>query len=232
VKRIPEPELMDAQEQARAYAEADFSEPNELFVEQFRRLCPDRSAGWRILDLGCGPADIPLRLAERYGNARILALDGAQAMLDFGRRALARKPHLVARIELRCERLPSQALQGETFDAVVSNSLLHHLHRPQVLWETVCSCARPGGAVLIMDLMRPALPQEVDRLVADYAADSPEVLQRDFRNSLLAAFSLHEVRQQLRGAGLEPLDVATVSDRHLCVSGFLPVRNRTQPQPV
>ena len=40
IDRTPEPELMDGLEQARAYAEEDFSEPNELFLERFRLLHP------------------------------------------------------------------------------------------------------------------------------------------------------------------------------------------------
>ena len=36
MRRIPEPELMDDAEQAKAYAEADFSEPNQRFLELFR----------------------------------------------------------------------------------------------------------------------------------------------------------------------------------------------------
>ena len=35
MERIPEPDLMSEQEQARAYAEADFSEPHENFVDLF-----------------------------------------------------------------------------------------------------------------------------------------------------------------------------------------------------
>ena len=34
--RMLEPELMDDADQARAYAEADFEEPNRMFVELFR----------------------------------------------------------------------------------------------------------------------------------------------------------------------------------------------------
>ena len=56
-------------------------------------------------------------------------------------------------------------------------------------------------------------------LVAQYAANEPEVLCRDFYNSLLAAFELDEVRQQLELAGLPRLEVRAVSDRHLLVSG-------------
>ncbi len=232
MKRIPETELMDEEDQARAYAEADFCEPNELFVRLFRQLCGDQSVPWKVLDLGCGPAEIALRLAESYPSAQVCAIDGAPAMLAFGHRALAQKPQLAGRVDLRCERLPSTALPREGYDAVVSNSLLHHLHDPRILWDTVRTCARPGAAVLVMDLMRPASPQDVDRLLAEYAADAPPVLRRDFRNSLFAAFSPDEVRQQIRLAGLDQLHVDLVSDRHLSVSGFLHPRNRSHAQPV
>ena len=46
-------------------------------------------------------------------------------------------------------------------------------------------------------------------------------LRRDFRNSLYAAFTPDEVRQQLGFAGLQGLQVGYVSDRHLAVSGRL-----------
>jgi hypothetical protein len=49
----------------------------------------------------------------------------------------------------------------------------------------VREAARPGALVLIMDLMRPPSAVWAESLVATYAADAPEVLRRDFRNSLL-----------------------------------------------
>ena len=219
MKRVPEPELMDDEEQARAYAEADFSEPNERFLELFRPLAP--GGPFRALDLGCGPADITLALARAYPQARIQGLDGAEAMLAFGRHALRADSALAQRVELVCERLPSPRLARAGFDAVLSNSLLHHLKQPEVLWQTLRGCARAGAAVLVMDLARPGSPTAADRLVAEYAADAPEVLRRDFRNSLFAAFTPDEVRAQLVDANLRGLSVAMVSDRHLAVSGRL-----------
>jgi hypothetical protein len=41
MQRIPEPELMDEAEQARAYALADFAEPNERFVACFEATFPE-----------------------------------------------------------------------------------------------------------------------------------------------------------------------------------------------
>lgn len=40
MQRIPEPDLMDDDAQARAYAEADFSEPHENFIALFKQQWP------------------------------------------------------------------------------------------------------------------------------------------------------------------------------------------------
>jgi 16S rRNA G1207 methylase RsmC len=57
---------MDDIEQARAYAEADFDESNTLFVDLFLQHHPDWSADGTMLDLGCGPGDIAIRLARTF----------------------------------------------------------------------------------------------------------------------------------------------------------------------
>ncbi|HQR49986.1 MAG TPA: hypothetical protein PL152_11655, partial [Steroidobacteraceae bacterium] len=67
MQRIPEPELMDEFEQARAYAEADFSEPNQRFVQLFEAEFPALTSGC-VVDLGCGPGDIAVRLARRHAG--------------------------------------------------------------------------------------------------------------------------------------------------------------------
>ena len=222
MKRIPEPEeLMDDPEQAQAYAEADFSEANRLFLDLFNELHPQPFTG-RALDIGCGPADIPLQLAVEHPEASIDAVDGAPAMLALAEQRLRELPHLSERLRLLCTSLPSDELPDHGYEAVLSNSLLHHLREPLELWRTVRRCARPGASVLVMDLRRPTDPATVDVLVAQYAADAPDVLRRDFRNSLFAAYTPAEVEQQLRDTGCEALAVEIVSDRHLAVRGRLP----------
>ena len=221
MKRRPEPELMDEAEQALAYAQADFSEPNELFLKLLRELKPGDLAGARALDLGCGPADIVLRFLKAYPQATCDALDGSAAMLELAQKALDAMPGLARRCRLVHDVLPSARLAGGGYDLVLSNSLLHHLHDPGVLWRTGRESARPGALVLVMDLMRPPSASWAEALVATYAADAPEVLRRDFRNSLFAAFEPKEVIDQLDQAGLTELQVGVVSDRHLAVFGRL-----------
>jgi SAM-dependent methyltransferase len=218
---VPEPEeLMADPAQALAYAEADFSESNALFVELFRRLHGAPFAG-RALDLGCGPGDIPIRLARAFPAARIDAIDGAAAMLELAREAVAADPGVGARIHWVCARIPApEATPGKPYDAVLSNSLLHHLADPLDLWRVVRDAGRPGAAVLVMDLARPADVEGVDRVLAAHAAGAPEVLWSDFRNSLFAAYTIEEVRDQLAATGITGLSVEMVSDRHLAVRGF------------
>jgi SAM-dependent methyltransferase len=206
--------------QALAYAEADFSESNGLFVELFRRLQPSPFTG-SMLDLGCGPGDIPIRLARAFADARIDAVDGAEAMLALARSAVAGDAGLSARIRWICARIPSaEAMPKAPYDALLSNSLLHHLSDPLDLWRTLRAAARPGAPVLVMDLARPADADGVDRVLAAHAAGAPEVLWNDFRNSLFAAYTVEEVRDQLAAAGIAGMSVEMVSDRHLAVWGY------------
>jgi SAM-dependent methyltransferase len=222
MQRIPEPEeLMNGGEQARAYAQADFSEANGLFVTLFEALAGQDPEG-RLLDLGCGPADIPLALARRHPGLEIDAVDGAQAMLDLAAGKLAAEPAAGSRIRLLCEFPPCPTLEHAGYGFVVSNSLLHHLGDPAVMWQTIRECAQPGAGVLVMDLARPPSEAALEALVESYALDEPEVLREDFRNSLFAAYSLPEAAAQLQAQGLEGLRLSMVSDRHLAVRGRLP----------
>ncbi len=212
---------MDDAEQALAYARADFSEANSLFVDTFGLCFPDFQSG-RILDLGCGPADIPMRFARRYPQAEIVAVDGAPAMIALARSAVD-DAGLANRIRLRVARLGQWSGWDplERFDAVISNSLLHHLEDPGSLWAAIRRHAVPGAPILVMDLFRPTSTDAARQIVETYSADEPEVLKRDFFNSLLAAYGCDEVRAQVRTAGLRGLDVEQLSDRHLAVHGRL-----------
>jgi hypothetical protein len=73
-----------------------------------------------------------------------------------------------------------------------------------------------------MDLLRPDTRERATQLVEQYAQNEPEILRRDFFNSLLAAYRLDEVTAQLHQAGLSQLQVKVVSDRHFIVWGNIP----------
>ena len=216
MNRIIEPELMEEEEQGFAYAQADFSGPNKQFIALFLAKFPDFTGSGRVLDLGCGPADILIRFARRYPDCACVGIDGAEAMLAPGRRVIEQEK-LSRHITLRCQCLPFADNEG-CFQAILSNSLLHHLHHPQVLWQTISDCTAPGGTILIMDLFRPESIESARHIVDTYAGNESKILQADFYNSLLAAFRVDEVRSQLQQTGLK-LRCEEVSDRHLAIWG-------------
>jgi len=228
MQRIPEPDLMDDDAQARAYAEADFAEAHQNVIALFQQRWPERTIAGRVLDLGCGPADISIRFARAFPDCEIEGVDGADEMLAYGIKAVA-AAGLSTRIDLQKCYLPDETLQQQSFDVVISNSLLHHLHDPMTLWQTIRACAKQnsdaginaGTPVFVMDLMRPENEAEVERLVELYVANEPDVLRHDFHHSLFAAYRVDEVRAQLDAAGLHTLTVEAVSDRHLIVAGLL-----------
>lgn len=216
MQRTPEPELMDAPEQALAYAQADFSESNQRFVDDFVRLVANHDTG-RLIDLGCGPGDICRRLAHALPGWQIIGLDAGPNMLALAKTMLDDLSGS-QRIELVLDQLPCE-LPGKPLDAIVSNSLLHHLPDPMILWQTIAGQSEPGCIVQIMDLHRPESLEQARDIVERYAADAPAVLAEDFHNSLLAAYTAEEVADQCRRAGLQGLTLTRPSDRHWLLQG-------------
>jgi len=218
MNRVVEPELMDDQEQALAYAKADFEEENQGFVDRFLEFYPEFTSG-HVLDLGCGPADIPIRLARALPDCRMTGVDGSAPMIALGVEAI-RAAGLANRITLRCERFQETVLE-ERADAVISNSLLHHVPNALQFWYAVKKLAQPGAVVLVMDLLRPESPEAAKAIVEKYAADEPAILRRDFYNSLLASYTEDEVAAQLTEMNLSRLLIDVLDDRHWIVGGRL-----------
>jgi SAM-dependent methyltransferase len=220
MRRITEPELMDDPAQAAAYAEADFTEAHARIVAGFEACFPRVKVAGRVLDLGCGPGDISFRFASRHLDCTVIGVDGSAAMIALARKRLVQEPSLAARVQFIESRLPDATLPAGQYSAIISNSLLHHLHRPAVLWETVAAHACAGTYIYIVDLLRPQTTAQARRLVDVYAAGEPDVLRRDFYHSLCAAFEPAEVEAQLAAANLAELSVSVISDRHLAVYGI------------
>jgi 2-polyprenyl-3-methyl-5-hydroxy-6-metoxy-1,4-benzoquinol methylase len=228
MRRIPEPDLMNKPEQVHAYANADFAEAHNMFVELFRGHFSTIPNNGTMLDLGCGAADITIRMAQAFPGYKILAVDGADNMLEYAHTAIE-KNSLQNRIQLQQAYLPATGL-GDRFDIIFSNSLLHHLSDPATLWQSIKHYSLPGTLVFIMDLLRPESVEAARALVTEYAGNEPAILQKDFYNSLLAAYRTDEISDQLENCGLENLSIEIVSDRHFIVFGSLQ-KPKTNLQP-
>ena len=219
MSRQPEPEVMDIEAEAEAYARADFSEVNQAFADRLVELVGglERAAA---IDLGAGPADITIRVSKARPAWRIKAVDAAPAMLALARKAVD-NAGLSGAIELIQADAKDTRLPGQSFDVLFSNSILHHITQVELFWNEVKRLAKPGALVFLRDLARPASPQSARDVVEKYSGSESELLKEEFYRSLLSAYTPEEVRIQLKSAALDWLDVAMVTDRHLDVFGRL-----------
>lgn len=207
--RVLEPEVMDTEEEAVSYDHMDHSEVNRSFIDRFVAL----GARGRVLDVGTGPAHIPLELVRRGPGRSVVAIDAAHHMLAIGREHVARDgfARRVRLVLTDAKRLP---FPDRSFDAVMSNSIVHHLPDPLPAFREIARVLRPGGALLLRDLHRPDDVRELDRLVALHAAGADARQRALFRDSLHAAFTTAELIELLARAGLRDLAVSKSSDRH------------------
>ena len=218
MQRCPEPELMNGVDQVAAYAAADFSAGDDVTIDRIRSLVAERPLGRSpiVVDLGCGPGNITVLLARLLPEATVIGIDGAERMLELARQRAADQ---ALAIEFLHRDL--RQIKGLKADLVVSNSLLHQLHDPLLLWRVTSQLANRGCRVLHRDLRRPESMDELNHLQTLHLPDAPELLLQDFRASLRAAFEPAEVADQLRITGMKQLSVQLEGDRYLVVSGLV-----------
>ncbi len=220
MERIPEPEYMDLDEEAEAYAEADFDDVNAAFVASVLAFYGEQAAP-RVLDLGCGPGDIPQRICTERPDWRVIGADAAAAMLCRAQRQARRTSEARRPAYVLCD-AKQMPFPEAAFDIVISNSILHHIDGVHAFWCETRRVAGPGRCLFLRDLSRPHSKDEAARLVQEYAGTESAMLQEEFYRSLLAAYTPDEVRLQLAAAGMPGLTVTQVTDRHLDVYGTFP----------
>ena len=82
--------------------------------------------------------------------------------------------------------------------------------------------ARLVAAAAIRKAGGPSNPRQIAQAIVDhYAAGAPDILRRDFYNSLLAAFTEDEVTAQLARMNLTRLLLDVPDDRHWVVGGIV-----------
>ena len=148
---------------ASAAAQAYLEKIDQSFVEHVARLvatAPEGGARFSVLDIGCGPGQIPIMMARRWPEMRLLAIDASAPMIDQAR-ADAAKAGVAVRFEV--DRLgPEGSVRLDypngAFDLVTCNSVLHHLADPVGAIDEMTRLTKPQGAVLLRDLLRPAAP--------------------------------------------------------------------------
>ena len=142
-------------------------------------------AGQTVADLGCGEGALALLLA-RFAK-KVVAFDQSEKMLKLVSERAAEQ-NVRDKLDLRVGNLENLDLSGEAYDAVFISQALHHTSSPE---EVVCLAAdglRPGGQLIILDLVR----------------HEHEWTREEWADQWLG-FDPLEIREWLGGAGIEPI---------------------------
>jgi len=109
-----------------------------------------------VLDLGCGPGSLAVRLLQRLPRATVVAIDADPLTLALGAAAFAEVPGLEFRdLDLRLAGWSAGLQLDRQPDAAVSTTALHWLTQPALaaLYAELAGLLRPGGIVLDGDHM-------------------------------------------------------------------------------
>ena len=210
LQRVLEPEVMDSDEDAREYDAMDHATVNTRFVTDLLAVLGTDSPV-RILDLGAGTAQIPIELCRRAPRVQVTAVDAAESMLTLAHANVA-AAGLVDRIEL--VHADAKVLAATQFDAVISNSIVHHIAEPRTVIGTAICLTAPGGLLFHRDLARPRDESQLENLVAAYAGEATPYQRKLFADSLRAALTIDEVRELVAEFDFSPETVQMTSDRH------------------
>jgi ubiquinone/menaquinone biosynthesis C-methylase UbiE len=219
--RTLEPEVMDSEEEARDYDAMDHAEVNARFCEDLLAVHPRPR---RTLDVGTGTALIAIELCRRTPEATVEAIDLARPMIARATRNVERAG-LGKRIRVTLADAKALGPSAGPFDAVLSNSLVHHIAEPFAVLGAMWRVVSAGGVLFVRDLARPEDTARVTRLAELYAAAPPvdpaspaaamHARQRAlFVASLHAALTVAEVRAGVAPLGIPESAVHMTSDRH------------------
>jgi ArsR family transcriptional regulator len=121
----------------------------EMFGERFdlHALAGLLDEDWTVGDLGCGTGQIAEALAPFV--RKVIAVDRSRAMLKAARQRVGG----LANVELRQGELEALPLDDRALDAATICLALVHLGDPPVVLREVARVLRPGGRLLLIDML-------------------------------------------------------------------------------
>jgi SAM-dependent methyltransferase len=140
--------------QARPFADASVLRAPELVDAIVAALGP--AAQGDLVDLASGPGVVTEALAAQA--ASVVALDLTRATLEVARERIHAAGHRGVRF-VRGDVTRAPLAPGR-FDGVVIRLALHHLATPGAAVDTAHRLLRPGGTLVVLDLMSPDDPAD------------------------------------------------------------------------
>lgn len=167
-----------------------------------RSYCPGRS--WQglshllltlvprvvVADLGAGEGTLSQLLARRA--ERVIAIDNSEKMVEFG--ATVARENGFTNLEYRLGDIEAPPIDPSSIDIAILSQALHHASSPQLALNAAYKILKPGGRLLILDLLAHNFEQA-----------------RELYADLWLGFSEAELLEMLETAGFTNAEISVVS---------------------
>jgi ubiquinone/menaquinone biosynthesis C-methylase UbiE len=191
----------------------------DAFLEALARFTRPQSRMF-VLDVGIGTGRIPIEICTRQSGIEIFGVDHRPAILQRARRNIH---HTGFADVVRVHRADASSLPyaDATFDAVISNSLLHHLAQPLDALREMVRVARPGGLLLVRDSLRQPDTATIAGILCRSDDNRDGGRRSLFQYGFHAALTLDQTRDLVSTAGLPAEWVEPAGPSHWVVCGRL-----------
>lgn len=162
-----------------------------------------------IADLGAGEGTLSLLLAQRA--ERVIAVDSSEKMVEYGRETAKR--HGVENVEYRHGDLEELPLADEEADIALLHQSLHHALHPQKAVEEAWRILRPGGRIVILDLLQHSFEQARELYADVWLGFSQVHLSQMLANAHFSSADIAVVRREEEAPHFETV-MAVATKRH------------------
>jgi ubiquinone/menaquinone biosynthesis C-methylase UbiE len=146
---------------ARAYDRGVQAAFREVFPPLVEDLLVEKTDFRRGLDVGCGPGQFTVLLAERLPGAEVWGIDLAPTMIELARQH-ATESSAAARLHFQVADVARLPFPNDHFDAVLSSGSIKHWPDQAAALREIHRVLVPGGRAFIGEMNRLASPAAIE----------------------------------------------------------------------
>jgi len=154
-----------------------------------------------IADIGAGEGTLSLLLSQRA--EKVIGVDNSEKMVEYAA-GVARK-NKVSNVDFRVGDLEELPIEDESIDLALFSQSLHHALHPQRAAAEAWRVLKPGGRIVVLDLMKHNFEQARELYADVWLGFSPAELNEFLRKSRFKGIDVVTVHKEEEAPHFETL---------------------------
>ncbi len=120
----------------------------------------------RVLDIGTGSGNLPIEIAKRAPNSKIIGIDLSKTLIKIARN-MAKREGVDNNVIFEVGSAYDLKFEDSYFDMVISSMTIHHLKYPAKAFNEIYRVLKPDKEAWIYDLIRDASLKEAKQTLRE-----------------------------------------------------------------